>query len=195
MFQEALQVDITMGILEMLGIQVGEEEEHRIGIMVPGKEILLGTRKKQVIFLAGIPRVMEETGNQVLMVQMAGMLEAQEIHVPQNQVNTVRKGTHGSGQRKVMFCHTEIEEIGANAILPGISLLLRGHWILLHRNNQKAKLQEPVEKVSVLPEIKHIAGLPTHPRKLQSSNQGLKIMFLKPQIKWILYLLLLLIHQ
>lgn len=164
--------------------------------MVSGKEILLGTQKKQVIFLAGIPRIMEETGNQILMVQMAGILEAQEIHIHQSQVNTVRKGTHGSGQRIAMFCHTEIEEIGVTfLILLVISSLLRGHWILVHRYNQKAKLQEPVEKVSVLPEIKRIAGLPTHPRKLQNSNHGLKIMFLKLQIKWILYLRLLLIHQ
>lgn len=28
MFQEALQIGITMGILEVFGIQVGEEEQH-----------------------------------------------------------------------------------------------------------------------------------------------------------------------
>lgn len=176
---------------------MGGEEERQIGIMVPGKEILLGTQKKRVIFLAGIPRVMEETGNlMVLMVQMGGILEAQEIHIHQSQVYTVKTGTHGSGQRKGMFCHTEIEETGVTVwILLVMSSLLREFWILVHQNNQKAKLQEPVEKVSVLPEIKHIAGLPTHPRKLQSSKHGLKIMFRKLQIKWILYLRLLLIHQ
>lgn len=109
------------------------EEEHQIGIMVPGKEILLGTQKKQVIFLAGILRVMEETGNKVLMVQMAGILEAQESHIHQSQVNTVRKGTHGSGQRKAIFCHTEVKEVGVTVwILLVMSSLLRGHWILVH---------------------------------------------------------------
>lgn len=108
---------------------MGGEEEYQIGIMVPGKEI--GTQKKRVIFL-GIPRVMEETGNQVLMVQMAGILEAQEIHIHQSQLYTVRKGAHGSGQRKAMFCHTEIEKIGVTIwILLVMSLLLRGYWILV----------------------------------------------------------------
>lgn len=80
-FQEALQVGISMGILELFGIQMGEEEEeHQIGITMPEGGILLGTRKEQVIFLVGIARVMEETGSLVLMVQIAGISEALEIH-------------------------------------------------------------------------------------------------------------------
>lgn len=80
MFQEALQVGISMGILELFGIQMDEEEEHQIGITVPEGGILLGTQKEQVTFLAGIARVMEETGSLVLMVQIAGILEVLEIH-------------------------------------------------------------------------------------------------------------------
>lgn len=81
MFQEALQVGITMGILELFGIQMGKEEEHQIGITVPEGEILLGTQKELVIFLAGNVEVMEETGSLVLMAQTAGILEALEIHI------------------------------------------------------------------------------------------------------------------
>lgn len=81
MFQEALQVGITMGILELFGIQMGKEEEHQIGITVPEGEILLGTQKELVIFLAGSVEVMEETGSLVLMAQTAGILEALEIHI------------------------------------------------------------------------------------------------------------------
>lgn len=81
MFREALQIGITMGILEVLGIQIGGDEERQIGITVLGREILLGTQKEQVIFLVGILSVMEETGNLVLMVQMAGIVETQEIHI------------------------------------------------------------------------------------------------------------------
>lgn len=81
MFQEALQVGITMGILELFGIQMGEGEEYQIGITVPEGGILLGTQKEQVIFLAGIARVMEETGSLILTVQIAGILEALEMRI------------------------------------------------------------------------------------------------------------------
>ncbi|XP_040413281.1 zinc finger protein 106-like [Cygnus olor] len=76
-----------------------------------------------------------------------------------------------------------------------INFQVRGHWILVLPSNQKTKFQETMEKVGVLPEIEYIAGPPTHPRKLQSSNHGLKRMFLKLQVKWILCLYLLLKHQ